>query len=165
MLHKALAPGLRCALLHAQPCARYYCAHLKPRHRLGLVRACEVCPTDVCVSARDVAGLGRVLALTVWKNYGGVYGSQWLAWLQQHRDFVGGVFADGRIKKVMGPKGKGADVAAAFEGFPGQARAHWYEPSVGPEVVELLSREPDVSSKSSTLVASSTSWMSPRDDR
>jgi hypothetical protein len=77
-LNSGFGPGLKCALLHSQPCKD--CDKWPTRFRINLVRACEICATDMCVSAQDVEGIGRVMALTTSKDLGGVHAGGWASW-------------------------------------------------------------------------------------
>jgi hypothetical protein len=38
------------------------------------------------VSAQDVEGIGRVMAMTTWKKLGGVEKGQWDSWYLHYRD-------------------------------------------------------------------------------
>lgn len=76
VLDEALAPGLRCAVLHPQPCSETVCDRFRASYRVNVVRACAECATDICFNVQDVEAIGRVIGLTTWKKLGGVYEGQ-----------------------------------------------------------------------------------------
>ncbi|KAK4136129.1 hypothetical protein BT67DRAFT_491373 [Trichocladium antarcticum] len=70
VLDSNLNSGFRCALLHDESCKNDVCDSIPARYKPNLVRACMTCATDMCLGARDVEGIGRVISLTTWKNLG-----------------------------------------------------------------------------------------------
>ena len=81
-LNSGFGPGLKCALLHSQRCKD--CDKWPTRFPINLVRACEICTTDMCVSAQDVEGIGRVMALTTWTDLGSVHVGEWASWYSHY---------------------------------------------------------------------------------
>jgi hypothetical protein len=157
VLADALGHGLKCALLHPQPCDKTTCNNLPPRQRVNLVRACDICATDMCISAQDVDGSGRVLTLTTWKNLGGVYEGQWGAWHAHHKD--PSIFAESYRtastadrEKMSRYREDGAAVYAAFENvnLPSTAAASacWYTPTPSRRVLAHFSRDPAIADDS-----------------
>ena len=147
ILENALGPGLKCALFHSQPCKKPICERLPARFRVNPVRACEICATDMCVSAQDVGGVGRVISLTTWKNLGGVYGEQWMSWYPHStevgrftRDFIVG----GQTGRTSRSLGEGATVYAGFENLPDTEPVRRYTPSISGRMINIFTREPIV---------------------
>ena len=144
ILDNAFGPGIDCALFHSQPCRKPECEKLPARFRVNLVRACEVCATDLCVSAQDVEGVGRVISLTTWKNLGGVYDGQWVNWYPHSteierftRDFI--VSDQERITRSLS---EGAAVYAGFENLPTSEEAvRWYTPSLDGRMLDAFTGE------------------------
>jgi hypothetical protein len=139
-----LGPGINCALFHSQPCRKPECERLPARFRVNLVRACEICATDLCVSAQDVRGVGRVISLTTWKNLGGVYDGQWMNWYPHStdigkftRDFI--VSGHGRFTRSLSD---GAAVYAGFENLPtSEGTVRWYTTSVDNQMLDAFTGE------------------------
>lgn len=142
ILNTALSPCLVCAFFHHQPCGKEECNSLAGRFRLNLVRACEICATDMCVGAQDVAGVGRVIALTTWKTLGGVYDGQWGDWYPHSanvgrfaRDFI----ASPQLGRITRDLSKGAMVYAGFENSPTIGGTAWYTASINNRIIAALS--------------------------
>ncbi|KAK4243144.1 hypothetical protein C7999DRAFT_18466, partial [Corynascus novoguineensis] len=141
---KTLGRGVDCALFHTQPCQDTECGELPARFRVNLVRACEICATDLCVSAQDIEGVGRVIALTSWKSLGGVYDEQWTDWHPHTtelanftKDFI--IEGDGGFTRSLDD---GPTVFAAFENVPTSKDAlYWYIPSVKDRMIEAFTRK------------------------
>ncbi len=147
VLDDTLGPGLRCALLHTQPCANPECDKQPTRSRVNLVRACEICATDMCVSAQDIRGIGRVLSLTTWKNVGGVYDGQWANWYTHSLDvgrFTSQLLVNPEYMKIARDLTKGTTVYSEFENLsssPGEPPARWYTASIGRRVLAAFQGE------------------------
>lgn len=121
VLEDALGPGLKCSLLHSQPCADRDCDRQPSRFKVNLVRACEICATDMCVSAQDIQGIGRVVTQTTWKNLGGVYSGQWSSWHTHYSDvekFTRRFLVDPEYSQITRDLSKGVAVYTAFENIP-----------------------------------------------
>jgi hypothetical protein len=69
VLDEALAPALRCGILHLQPCSETVCDKLRAFYRLNVVRAYKECTTDICFSAQDVEGIGRVIGSRLGRSW------------------------------------------------------------------------------------------------
>jgi hypothetical protein len=143
VLDEALGPGLKCALLHHQPCDKADCNNLPNRNRVNLVRGCEICATDVCLSAQDIEGVGRVLGMTTWKHLGGIQEDKWAAWYAHHsnpREFsdLYNVSSSKTRAKMMRDLRDGTAVYTAFENIEplpsGVMPAYWYTPDVSRRV-------------------------------
>lgn len=63
-------PNIACFLTHKQPCKS--CKRNPEDLYEGEIKGCMMCPTDFCISAIKVSGVGTCLVLTSWKNIGGV---------------------------------------------------------------------------------------------
>ncbi|KAL2132482.1 hypothetical protein VTI74DRAFT_3756 [Chaetomium olivicolor] len=156
VLVAALGPGLKCALLHPQPCQASGCANLPPQHKLNLVRGCEVCETDFCIGAQNVKGVGRVIALTTWKNLGGVGPNQWALWYPHYTDFA--MFAtfynhlnqqDESVRvKMTRDLSKGMAAHVAFEKYDtastGEVAPFYYTPTISDRALKTLTGEQDI---------------------
>lgn len=145
VLDTTLSPCLVCAFFHPQPCGKPECNSLAGRFRVNLVRACEICATDMCVSAKDVVGVGRVVALTSWKNLGGVYDKQWADWYPHSanvgrftRDFI----VNSQVGRITRDLRGGTIVYAGFENAPVTEAATWYAASITGRIIAALTRQP-----------------------
>jgi len=151
VLNDALGPGLKCALLHSQPCTDTRCDRLATRFRVNLVRACEICDTDMCIGSQDVEGVGRVLSLTTWKNLGGVYDGGWRSWYAHHLDieqFASRFLVNPDDTTIVRDLKLGAAVYRAFEGIPTDApepHVSWYTASISPRALAAFRGTPSVS--------------------
>ena len=151
VLEHALAPGLKCALLHPQPCVDTSCDGLPARFRVNLVRACEICDTDMCVGAQDIASVGRVVSLTTWKNLGGVYDGGWRSWYTHYLDvkeFAGRFLVGSDDAMIIRDQRVGAAVYRAFEGILTDAPeppVSWYNASISPQVLAAFTGTPSAS--------------------
>jgi len=147
ILNTALSPCLVCAFFHHQPCRKPECNSMAGRFRVNLVRACEICATDMCVSAQDVVGVGRVVGLTTWKCLGGVYDKQWADWYP-HSANVGRFTRDFIVRSQAGTitrdLRKGTIVYAGFENAPTTEGAAWYTASLTGRILAALARQPSV---------------------
>lgn len=145
-------PALRCALLHHESCQNDVCDSIPAQYKPNLVRACNTCATDMCLGARDVDGIGRVISLTSWKNLGGVNEGQWKSWYRLHE-------GDSRInplgRHTRSPperfkchRTRGTMVYAAFENIrvpPGaEVPVRWYTPTLSRRVIDLFTGEPKI---------------------
>jgi len=133
VLDSGFGPGLKCALLHSQPCED--CDKCPTRFRINLVRACEICATDMCVSAQDIEGIGRVMALTTWRNLGGVHAGQWATWYSHYWNidrFSSRFLVQPEDAMVLRDLSKGTAVYAAFHSLPVDTELHVrrYSPSI-----------------------------------
>jgi hypothetical protein len=148
VLEDALGFGLKCALLHHQPCSNQDCDRRPTRFTVNLVRACEICATDMCVSAQDVADVGRVITLTTWKNLGGVYDGQWASWYTHYSDvdeFTRRFLVNPKYLQTIRDLSKGTAVYAAFENPPTatpEQRNCRYRASIGKRHLAALKGEP-----------------------
>lgn len=149
VLRKALGPGLRCCLLHTQPCQDTDCGEHQDRHRVNLVRACGICATDMCISAQDIQSAGRIITMTIWKNLGGVHENQWATWYPHHKDidaFLQLHARNGYKKAMIRDISKGTEVYTTFEKLPvpptRQAATHWYTPVLSRGAMEVFKGEP-----------------------
>jgi hypothetical protein len=132
------------------PCRNKQCSKADNCYQLGLVRACKRCDTDVCITARDVDGVGRVLALTTWKNLGGVYDGQPAAWYTHRRSsrsrMAGSATGEHPRERRTGPM-----VYTVFENVLHQpddkAKEPWYctgyKPCIGRRIVSHFTSEPN----------------------
>ncbi|KAK4035202.1 hypothetical protein C8A01DRAFT_38295 [Parachaetomium inaequale] len=140
ILAQAFGSGLKCAVLHPQPCTKTKCVKRRARFRVNLVRGCKKCDTDMCFSAQDVEGIGRVIAMTTWKNLGGVYEGQPATWFGHRNDEQGGR----RCEDVT----KGSMIHAAFENVEllatGEAPVCWHTPFLGRRVTALFTGAPNI---------------------
>ncbi|KAL2133649.1 hypothetical protein VTI74DRAFT_1964 [Chaetomium olivicolor] len=150
VLDDALGPGLKCALLHPQPCTDADCDRQPSRFRVNLVRACEICATDMCVSAQDVEGIGRVIALTRWKKIGGVYDGEWASWYahsQNVEDFAFRFLVDPEDATVRRDLSCGTAVYTACENLPtssAEPRISWYKAPISRRMRAVFSAPPPV---------------------
>ncbi len=148
VVESSFGPGLRCALLHSQPCKD--CNKWPSRFRVGLVRACEICATDMCVSAQDVEGIGRVMALTTWKNLGGVNVGEWASWYSHSWDverFSSQFLVQPEDAMVMRDLSNGTAVYAAFHNFSADAVNARYTPLISRRMIDAFRQQPDASRK------------------
>jgi hypothetical protein len=139
VLDEALAPALKCAILHPQPCSETVCDKLRASYRVNVVRACKECTTDICFSAQDVEGIGRVIGLTIWKKLGGVYEGQPSTWLTHSS-------APTFPAQTTEPR-EVADVCAAFENVRAVPTSKVtpicsYMPSLGRRATSLFTHTP-----------------------
>ncbi len=146
-LNTTLNPGLVCAFFHHQPCRKPECNSLAGRFRVNLVRACEICATDMCVGAQDVVGVGRVVALTTWKTLGGVYDKQWADWYPHSanvgrftRDFI----VSSQVGRATRDLREGAIVYVRFENALITEGTAWYTASMTGRIIAALTRQPSV---------------------
>ncbi|KAM7186208.1 hypothetical protein V8F20_011478 [Naviculisporaceae sp. PSN 640] len=74
LLRSYLTPTLTCALFHDQPCSSSEEGEdsCKAGSVLGKIRSCAQCFADMCISAKNVEGIGRVMIMTSWQDLGGV---------------------------------------------------------------------------------------------
>jgi hypothetical protein len=96
----------------------------------------------MCVGAQDVAGVGRVIALTTWKTLGGVYDGQWGGWYPHSanvgrfaRDFI----ASPQLGRITRDLSKGTRVYAGFENPPTIGGTAWYTASINDRIIAALS--------------------------
>jgi len=87
----------------------------------------------MCVSAQDVAGIGRVLSLTTWKNLGGVHIGQWARWYAHSWNvdrFSRRFLVQPEDAIVMRDLSKGTSACTAFHDLSADAvkASHWYTP-------------------------------------
>lgn len=148
VLEKALGPGIKCAMLHPQPCQKADCDIVEPKDKVNLVRACKVCLTDMCLSAQDVQGVGRVISMTSWKKLGGVYEGQLGAWYAHYENTRGIAQHLGTMPEQQDiPRNmdRGATVYAAFEKVNSVGSVGMYTPAISRRVMRLFSGEPETS--------------------
>ena len=152
VLGGALGAVIKCALLHAQFCTEDSCHNLPTPHRINLVRGCEICATDMSLSAQDVEGIGRVMAMTTWKKLGGVEKGQWDSWYSHYRDvydFTKFFIRTGKNDRFVRDVDKGTTVYAAFEKVyvppNGEVPVGWYTPTLSRRVTTLFAGEPNIS--------------------
>jgi hypothetical protein len=138
VLDESLAPALKCAILHPQPCSEIVCDKLRASYRVNVVRACKECTTDICFSAQDVEGIGRVIGLTVWKKLGGVYEGQLPAWFTHS--------SSATVPDQVKESREAADVYAAFENVRALP-ASLYMPSLGRRATSLFTHDPTEAEK------------------
>lgn len=72
-----LGPGLGYTFFHSQSYKKPACDTLSGRFRVNLVWTCEICAIDLRGSSQAVGGIGRVIALTTWKNLGAYTAGSW----------------------------------------------------------------------------------------
>jgi hypothetical protein len=101
----------------------------------------------MCVSAKDVVGVGRVVALTTWKTLGGVYDNQWADWYPHSanvgrftRDFI----VSSQVGRITRDLREGTTVYAGFENVPLTEGTAWYTASITERIIGALTRQPGV---------------------
>ena len=153
VLEDALGLGLKCALLHPQPCADTGCENLPTRLRVNLVRACEICDTDMCIGSQDVESVGRVISLTTWKNLGGIHENGWRSWYTHYSDveqFASRFLVNSDDGMIIRDLAQGAAVYRAFQGIPTDAPEppiSWYTASITPRALVAFTGTPSVSER------------------
>jgi len=119
VLDSGFSPGLKYALLHSQPYED--CDKCPTRFRINLVRACEIYAIDIYISVQDVEGIGRVIALIIWKNLGGIYVRQWATWYSYYWNierFSSRFLVQPEDAIVLRDLSKGTAVYVAFHSLP-----------------------------------------------
>jgi hypothetical protein len=106
----------------------------------------------MCVSAQDVEGIGRVIALTTWKNLGGVHIGEWARWYSHYWNvdkFSSRFLVQPEDAMVMRDLSKGTAVYAAFHNLPvdTEPSVRWYTPLVPRRMLDAFRERPDVSEK------------------
>ncbi|KAK7704134.1 hypothetical protein SLS64_008692 [Diaporthe eres] len=130
-------PIIACYLIHKQPCK--FCKQNCKDFYDGEIMGCKKCPTDFCVSARKVPGVGTCLVLTSWKNIGGVGpgdADNWDRHVTRRRPPYGRVEDDFRSDRQVGK------IYKAFENITGGRAGHPkpYRPQTDSKMVRDLTR-------------------------